>query len=260
MGQIAADEAYKLEPNLPQAHLELAFKAVGRLDWKEAEEEFALARALGLGGDEMGQYAYLLVNTGHIRRARDLFLVSRASDPLNSNLFLFLLVTFDILDDTKNGTEFYDRGKALFPEWPRRFRCAHSVVGPAGLRRRARQSDREGFPGPRVCSHKPGVRLSSRCSEALEGLYPSAGGPLNLLAIAACAAFSGHRTLAAQALVDASTAVPYYAHKFWQPLFSEVRKLLEFKSFMRTHGFLDYWQHYGWPDQCRADGTDFTCD
>ena len=94
----------------------------------------------------------------------------------------------------------------------------------------------------------------------LEGLYPSAGGPINLLAIAACAAFSGHRTLAAQALVDASTAVPYYAHKFWQPLFSEVRKLSEFKSFMRTHGFLDYWQHYGWPDQCRADGTDFTCD
>ncbi len=103
MGQNAAKSAYALEPNLPQAHLELAFKAVGRLEWTAAEEEFALARALGLSGDEMGQYAYLLVNTGHIRRARDLFLVSRASDPLNSNLFMYLLVTYDILGDTNDG-------------------------------------------------------------------------------------------------------------------------------------------------------------
>ena len=53
--------------------------------------------------------------------------------------------------------------------------------------------------------------------------------------------------LALDALVDASKAVPLYAHKFWQPLFSEVRKLPEFKRFLRTGGFLDYWHGYGWP-------------
>jgi serine/threonine protein kinase len=117
LGEDAAKRAYALEPNLPQAHLELAFKAVGQLEWTAAEEEFTEARALGLSADEMSQYAFLLANTGHIRRARDLFLVSRASDPLNSNLFMYLLVTYDILGD-KAALEFYDRGKVLFPNWP----------------------------------------------------------------------------------------------------------------------------------------------
>ena len=161
--QEAAERAYELEPNLPQAHLELAFKAVGRLEWTEAEEEFAQARALGLSDEEMGQYAYLLVNTGHIRRARDLFLVSRASDPLNANLFMYLLVTYDILGDTTAALEFYDRGKALFPNWPAgdfnaSWRC--------GAGRRADDARAKAIaaqiPEPCVRRRKPRVRLTSR--------------------------------------------------------------------------------------------------
>ena len=66
----------------------------------------------------MGQYAYLLVNTGHIRPAHDLFLVSQASDPLNANLFMYLIVTYDILGHTRTALGIYDQGKALFANWP----------------------------------------------------------------------------------------------------------------------------------------------
>ena len=260
-GDEAAKRAYALEPNLPQAHLELAFKAMARLDWAEAEEEFALARALGLSGDEMGQYAYMLVNTGHIRRARDLFLVSRASDPLNSNLFMYLLVTYDVLGDTKAALEFYDRGKALFSEWPAGdFNALVALWGRPGFDDARAKAIAKDIPGPVFAAVNPVYDSSHDVRRVLDGLYPTAGGPLNLLAIAACAAYSGHRQLAVQALIDASVAVPYYAHKFWQPLFSEIRKLSEFKDFMRNRGFLTYWQRYGWPDQCRAEGADFTCD
>jgi hypothetical protein len=64
-----------------------------------------------------------------------------------------------------------------------------------------------------------------------------------------------------RALEDATIAVPLYAHKFWQPLFNEVRRLPGFKDLMRARGFVTYWQRYGWPDQCRSLGVDdFTCD
>jgi hypothetical protein len=97
----------------------------------------------------------------------------------------------------------------------------------------------------------------------LHRLYadPSWAGPINRIAIAACAAYFDDPALALEALVEASTAVPLYAHKFWQPLFREVRKLPGFKAFMRKGGFLNYWQRYGWPDQCRSAGIDdFACD
>ena len=259
--QEAADEAYKLEPNLPQAHLELAFKALGRLAWTEAEEEFTQARALGLSAEEMGQYAYLLVNTGHIRRARDLFLVSRASDPLNSNLFMYLIVTYDILGDTKAALDFYDRGNALFPKWTAGdFNSLVALWGRPGFDDARAKAIAKKIPGPVFDAVNPVYDSRSDVRTELERIYPTAVGPINRIAIAACAAYSGHRQMALEALVDASVAVPYYAHKFWQPLFIEVRKLSGFKDFMRGRGFLTYWQRYGWPDQCRPDGTDFTCD
>jgi tetratricopeptide (TPR) repeat protein len=262
-GQEAAEKAYELEPKLPQAHLELAFKAVGRLAWAEAEEEFSLARALGLSGssDEMGQYAYILVNTGHIRRARDLFLVSRESDPLNSTLFLFLLITYDALGDTKAALEYYDRGKALFPYWPQGdFNALAVLLGRPGFDDARAKAIAKDMPDPVLAAVNPVYDSPADVRRVVEALYPSAGTPIDLLGIAAFAAATGHRQLALQALIDASIAVPEFAHKFWQPLFSDVRKLSGFKDFIRTRGFLDYWQRYGWPDQCRPDGADFTCD
>ena len=258
----AAEAAYALEPNLPQAHLELAFKAVRAFEWTEAEDQFGQARALGLSGDEMGQYAYVLVNTGHIRRARDLFAVSQASDPLNSNLFLQLLVTNDILGDTKTGLDFYHRGRALLEKWPAGdFNALVVLWGRPGFDDALARSLAGKIPGPVFGTIFPLYDAPRDVvQKELNSLYKKYGDPINGMAIAACAAYFGDRALALKALTSASQAVPLYAHKFWQPLFSEVRKLSAFKDFMRNGRFLEYWKRFGWPDQCRPDAADFTCD
>jgi hypothetical protein len=243
----AARRARKLEPNLPQAHLELAFKALGRLKWSKAEAEFAQA-----SGDEMGQHAYLLVNTGLIKPAHDLFLVSQASDPLNANLFMYLIVTYDILGHTTTALRVYDQGKALFANWPAgHFNALVVLWGRRGLDDARAKLLARRIPGPvfravnRLYGSPPSVLRK------LHQLYADRrkryADPINRLAIAACAAYFGDQALALDALLDASKAVPLYAHKFWQPLFSKVRKLPKFKRFLRTGGFRDYWQAHGRP-------------
>jgi len=259
----AAQRAYALEPNLPEAHLELAFKAAARLEWTAAEAEFAEARALGLSDDQMNQYAFVLANTGHIRRARDLFLSSHASDPLDSTLFLYLMVTYDILGDTTAALEFYDRGKALFPNWTAGdFNALVVLWGRRGLDDARAKSLAAKIPGPVFEAVNRLYGSPQDVLKELKRLYADAAfaNPINHMAIAAAAAYFGDEELALRALASASEAMPLYAHKFWQPLFGKVRKLPAFKDFMRSHGFVDYWQRYSWPDQCRPIGTDFTCD
>ena len=43
--------------------------------------------------------------------------------------------------------------------------------------------------------------------------------------------------------------------------FAAMRRLPEFKTYLRKIGMVDYWQEYGWPDICRPLGdNDFECD
>ncbi len=260
--KLAAQKAYTLEPNLPQVHLELAFKEVARLQWTMAEEEFTQARALGLSDEEMGQYAYLLVNTGHIRRARDLFTRALASDPLAAQLFMYLIVTHDTLGDPTAALDFYDRGKDLFPNWVAgHFNALVTIWGRGGGDPRA-QSLAAKMPGP--VFEQAVIPLYGSPARALEKLRalstdPRCADPNSQMGIAASAAHFDDQDLALFALVKACEAQPLYAHKFWQPLFSKVRKLAGFKDFMRRGGFVDYWQRYSWPDQCKPAGVDFTC-
>jgi len=244
----AAKRACKLEPKLPQAHLELAFKALRRLKWTKAEEEFAQA-----SGDEMGQYAYLLVNTGHIRRAHDLFLVSHGSDESNANSFLSLMVTHDILGNPKAALDLYEDGEPRFKNWPAGHFNALVVLW--GRRRRADAKKAKALmkeiPGPvfAAVNHLYGSPPDVVVKELKRLLKDTTlANPINHMAIAACAAHFGDEELALKALSKACVAMPLYSHKFWQPLFSEVRKLPGFKKFVQKHGFRDYWQRYGGPD------------
>jgi hypothetical protein len=242
----AAREANRLEPTLPQAHLELAFKAVERMQWMQAEREFAKA-----SGDEMGQYAYLPFNTGHIKRAHNLFSSAKASDSHNANLFMALIVTNDILGSTRKALNLYRKGRRQFTNWTAGdFNTLVMLWGHPGLNDALARSLARRIPGPvfavvnRLYGSPPAVMQT-----ALKRLFanPSLANPINHMAIAAAAAKFGDPKLALRALRKACVAVPLYSHKFWQPLFSQVRKLPGFKTFMRKRGFLAYWRRYGWP-------------
>ena len=46
----------------------------------------------------------------------------------------------------------------------------------------------------------------------------------------------------------------------WLPQLAEMRRLPEFKTYMRETGMVAYWQEYGWPSFCRPlNEHDFEC-
>ena len=161
------------------------------------------------------------------------------------------MVTYDILGDTTAALEFYDRGKALFPNWTAGdFNALVVLWGRRGLDDARAKSLAAKIPGPvfeavnRLYGSPPAVMRA-----ALKKLFanPKLANPINHMAIAAAAAKFGDPKLALRALKKACVAVPLYSHKFWQPLFSQVRQLPGFKTFMGQRGFLAYWRRYGWP-------------
>jgi hypothetical protein len=199
----------------------------------------------------MGQYAYLPFNTGHIKRAHHLFSSAKAIDSHNANLFMALIVTNDILGSTRKALNLYTQGSKQFKNWTAGdFNTLVMLWGHPGLDDRLARSLAGRIPGPvfKVVNHLYGSPPAVMRA-ALRKLFanPKLANPINHMAIAAAAAKFGDPKLALRALNKACVAVPLYSHKFWQPLFSQVRKLQGFKTFMRRRGFLAYWRRYGWP-------------
>jgi hypothetical protein len=47
----------------------------------------------------------------------------------------------------------------------------------------------------------------------------------------------------------------------WMPQLASMRRLPEFKAYMREVGMVAYWQEFGWPPFCHmVEPTDFECD
>lgn len=59
-------------------------------------------------------------------------------------------------------------------------------------------------------------------------------------------------------LAEDGTAFIDYA--FWGEQNSEIRQHPEFINLIRRRGLLEYWHLHGWPDECRAVGSDIVCD
>ncbi len=59
-------------------------------------------------------------------------------------------------------------------------------------------------------------------------------------------------------LAEDGTAFIDYA--FWGEQNSKIRQHPEFINLIRRRGFLEYWHLHGWPDECRAVGSDIVCD
>jgi TolB-like protein len=48
--------------------------------------------------------------------------------------------------------------------------------------------------------------------------------------------------------------------QLWRPVFREMRRLPDFKDFVRELGLVEYWREFGWGDFCRPTGdNDFDC-
>jgi len=61
--------------------------------------------------------------------------------------------------------------------------------------------------------------------------------------------------------VNAGYFQPISTTWFWHQSYAAVRKVPEFKTFLKDAGLVDYWRARGWPALCHPVGaSDFACD
>lgn len=68
-----------------------------------------------------------------------------------------------------------------------------------------------------------------------------------------------HTALALLRRLPRELATADIALALWRPLFRDMRRLPEFKEFVREIGLVAYWRAHGWPDFCQPVGDDFAC-
>ena len=118
MAKKAVDKAFRLNPDLPEAHLALGwYYYQGHLDYDRALEQFAIAREsqpnnsgllLGIGAAQrrQGKFEEAL---GNIKRAFEL-------NPLDSLLAYEVAITFELLRKYPEAEPYYERAISLAPD------------------------------------------------------------------------------------------------------------------------------------------------
>ncbi|MEM7502898.1 MAG: hypothetical protein AAF417_12675, partial [Pseudomonadota bacterium] len=90
---------------------------------------------------------------------------------------------------------------------------------------------------------------------------PNRAWPSRYSMIATMAAYFGEPEIAFDILLREVRHTPIRFGTLWFPLMSDVRRLPEFKQFVRDVRLVDYWNAYGWSDYCRPVGPDdFVCE
>jgi adenylate cyclase len=91
---------------------------------------------------------------------------------------------------------------------------------------------------------------------------PAYNDPFNRLGIAVWASYFGEFELALQSCRESIGSNPNGIWQIWRPIHKGMRRLPEFKDFVREMGLVDYWRTSGkWCDFCHPIGDDdFVCD
>jgi TolB-like protein/predicted Ser/Thr protein kinase len=123
MAKTAADEALRLDPNSPDAHISTAFYYYwGFLDYENALKEFSLVErlrpndsrvALGIGSVQRRQGKFALAASNMDRAAR--------LDPRSSEVIYNTAQTYTLLRDYEQGRKLIERSIFLTPDVPGRY-------------------------------------------------------------------------------------------------------------------------------------------
>ena len=195
--------------------------------------------------------------------AREIFEDARAADPQSSVYYRFLAFVHDGLDD-------WTRANALFDDAIRVFRTdrtsatalleqkMHWLVG----RRELTQARAVAIEEP-LNAAMLAIDAPEKALEELHRAYQvsAAGNPNHRRDIGLWAGHFGDPVLALRAMRAAIDEQGGQMAYVWMPQLTSMRRLPEFKIFMREIGMVDYWQEYGWPPFCQQIGEhDFECD
>lgn len=259
-GERAALHAIELDPDYAPAHARLATLLANRGDWLGAEQESHRARALGLGDDGIDStYRFAL---GYIREARERTVLRLNRDPLNSTTRMFLVSQLDALGETTAALDLYQRGDALFSEWPAGHAAGLMTLLGSGAHEQAGRLLANEVINPVFTEIAPHFNMPDAVLARLHEIYRDEAYRdfINRMSIAWLAAYFGDQALASTALIESLREFAPNAYMLWRPMFRELRVSGAFDSYFREAGFVDYWRQYGWPDRCAPeDGEGFRC-
>ena len=197
-------------------------------------------------------------------RARDIFEDARAADPQNALYYRSLAFVHEGLGESTRAAELYaaalnlHSGDSLERQALLNQRM-HWLSG-AASRRKQPLSGAQMHSMQRCsrASHDPERRSSSSAGNmtAASTAILIAGRDIGLWAGLFGAPFSRSKRCSA-AIGEQGGLMPY----MWLPQLAPMRRLPEFKAYMRDIGMVDYWKEYGWPEICHhvVGEDDFEC-
>jgi tetratricopeptide (TPR) repeat protein len=264
-GEQAAKRALQLDPEFGAGHAALALALAVRKDWTGAEEAFRTAKNLNVPLGELGSYAFLHLSAGKFGPlARDIFEAERAAEPSNALFYRFLMFVHAGLGEWATANEFYESGLRLFPGSAEASRIQnqrmHWLIGRNDVGEARKIVIDDPFNAAMVRT------LDMPREQALAALRreyeaSAAGNPNHRRDIGLWAGHFGDPAFALEAMraaIDEQSAQMVFV---WLPQLASMRRLPEFKAYMREVGMVAYWQEFGWPPFChKVDATDFECD
>jgi Tfp pilus assembly protein PilF len=260
----AAARAYEIAPDDAWVLTAAALRSMSEFDWADAEKKFALARAAATGSENpwacSGCFALTVGKTDealtYLRQASEADPLFAANPMAVAQAYEFRR-EFDLADaelaacEKLSGTEpmlsFRKHSLAFSRHDPALIRATGERLPPQSyFRHLATLIDR-----PQELFAELDQRVKARPPDATSGFaippaiyFAYLGKPQMALEIIRIAAFDATNT-----------------RMIWSPVFSDMRKLPEFKQLVTDLKLVDYWRNTGkWGDFCKPIGSDdFEC-
>jgi Tfp pilus assembly protein PilF len=260
----AARRALELDPELGDPYVPIGALASLEKNWIAAEAAFNSARDRNVPWALLGPYALLRLSAGDFAFGRDVWEQSRAAAPQLATAQRFLAFHYEGLGERARAKALYESAEDLFPDDERevsqmRVQNMHWLVG----RNELVQARSIAVDDPLNSAMLE--NLDSR-QQALEQLRIAraetvAGNHSGLRDIGLWYGHFGEPQLALDAMRAAIDAQGQMMVYLWLPQLAEMRRLPEFRKYMRAIGMVAYWEKYGWPPFCPQpiDQHDFEC-
>ena len=264
LAEEAARRAVQLDPQFGRAYHALGQALASRNEWRGAEAAFVKARSLNVPLAGMGSYAFLLLAAGKFGPvARDIFEEARAANPNLPIYYRFLMFTYEGLGEPERASLLYADALRMFPGDAReiglmQIQRMHWLVGRNEIAEARAIPLADPFNSQMLKYLDAPERALAELRRALDGSGP--GYPNRYYEIGLWAGHFGDPALAFKALRKSAEAGGGRILYVWMPQLASMRRLPEFKAYMREVDMVAYWQEFGWPPFCRqVEVTDFEC-
>ena len=248
----AAHTALELDPELGEPYIPIGALATADKHWIAAETAFSNARDRNVPWALLGPYALLRLSAGDFDFGRDVWEQTRAATPQLATAQRFLAFHYEGLGERARAKALYESAENLFPDDERevsamRVQNMHWLVG----RNELAQARSIAVDDPLNTAMLETLDRQQALEQLLVARAETVAG--NFSRLRDIGLWYGHfeepqlALDAMRAAIDAQGQMMVY---LWLPQLAEMRRLPEFKEYMRNIGMVAYWEKYGWPRSC----------